>query len=481
MAPSVLSVVCRRDAVRLLRLSRTPGGTDIRLGEAMPDANDAPADLARLAARTALGAGLGAERLILGLDGGEATLRRLRFPFTARSKIDLVLGPELEPHLPVPLAETAVSWIRTALEPSPAAVALVAATPLAPLTAMREALGETFSPAPAAACLDLAGLDAVLELFAPGGASLLLCLDGAQASCLCRLDGAPAIWRTFPAAPQGDPALSDILAREALLTLAAVAPSPPRDLQLFTAGLTDASVAAAVGRAVDATVRPVAADPRWPRLADGTALPDRFAAAYGLALLGAADPGTRNFLRGDLAPVIAPAVKRRGLLLAGTALGILLVCAVGRLWFAYHRLDAAIDAAGERTAAVVEKAAPDAGPGLTITQKLSVLRGRLAAQADAAKNRDETSGTAIELLAAIHQALGPGGRTHVRRIALDDRRATIDATADDYNTVEEVKRRLSASNLFMEVEIKGAKNVPEKKQVEFQLDMRLSGRGDHGA
>ena len=130
---------------------------------------------------------------------------------------------------------------------------------------------------------------------------------------------------------------------------------------------------------------------------------------------------------------------------------------------------------------MVEKAAPDAGPGLTITQKLSVLRGRLAAQADAAKNRDETSGTAIELLAAIHQALGPGGRTHVRRIALDDRRATIDATADDYNTVEEVKRRLSASNLFMEVEIKGAKNVPEKKQVEFQLDMRLSGRGDHGA
>ena len=481
MAPSVLSVVCRRDAVRLLRLSRTPGSMDIRLAEAMPGADDTPAGLAELAAQMALGAGLGAERLILGLDGGEATLRRLRFPFTARGKIDLVLGPELEPHLPVPLAETALSWVKTALEPSPAAVALVAATPLMPLTAMLEAINDALLPAPGAACLDLAGLDAVLEQLAPAGASLLLCLDGAQASCLCRLDGAPAIWRTFPAPAQGDPALSDILAREALLTLAAVAPSPPRDLRLFTAGLADAPVAAALGSALGATARPVGAEPRWPKLTDGTALPERFAAAYGLALLGAADPGTRNFLRGDLAPVIAPAVKRRGLLLAGTALAVLLLSAVGSLWFAYHRLDAAIEAAGTRTAALVEQAAPDAGSGLTVTQKLSVLRGRLAAQADAAKSRGETSGTAIEVLAAVHQALGPGGRSHVRRISLDDRRATIDATADDYNTVEEVKRRLSASHLFTEVEIKGAKNVPEKKQVEFQLDMRLSGRGDGGA
>jgi len=481
MAPSVLSVVCRRDAVRLLRLSRTSGNMDIRLAEALPDADDTPAGLAELAAQTALGAGLGAERLILGLDGGEATLRRLRFPFTARGKIDLVLGPELEPHLPVPLTDTALSWVKTALEPSPAAVALVAATPLMPLTAMLEALSDALLPTPGAACLDLAGLDAVLERFAPTGASLLLCLDGAQASCLCRLEGAPAIWRTFPAPTQGDSALPDILAREALLTLAAVAPSPPRDLQLFTAGLADAPVAAALGSALGATARPVAAEPRWPKLADGTALPERFAAAYGLALLGAADPGTRNFLRGDLAPVIAPAVKRRGLLLAGTALAVLLLSAVGSLWFAYHRLDAAIEAAGTRTAALVEQAAPDAGSGLTVTQKLSVLRGRLAAQADAAKSRGETSGTAIEVLAAVHQALGPGGRTHVRRISLDDRRATIDATADDYNTVEEVKRRLSASHLFMEVEIKGAKNVPEKKQVEFQLDMRLSGRGDGGS
>ncbi|WP_029459243.1 PilN domain-containing protein [Solidesulfovibrio alcoholivorans] len=481
MAPSVLSVVCRRDAVRLLRLSRMPGGMDIRLAEAMPGADDTPAGLARLAAQTALGAGLGTERLILGLDGGEATLRRLRFPFTTRSKIDLVLGPELEPHLPVPLAETALSWVKTALEPSPAVVALVAATPLMPLQDMLEALSDALLPAPGAACLDLAGLDAVLERLAPTGAALLLSLDGAQASCLCRLAGAPAIWRTFPAPTQGDPALPDILAREALLTLAAVAPSPPRDLRLFTVGITDASVAAALDRAMGATAHPVAAQPRWPKLADGTALPDRFAAAYGLALLDAADPGTRNFLRGDLAPVIAPAVKRRGLLLAGTALAAVLLCAVGSLWFAYHRLDTAIEAAGHRTAALVEQAAPDAGPGLTVTQKLSVLRGRMAAQADAAKNSSDTSGSAIELLAAIHQALGPGGRTHVRRISLDDRRATIDATADDYNTVEEVKRRLSASDLFTEVEIKGAKNVPEKKQVEFQLDMRLSGRRDSGA
>lgn len=472
-------MLCREDAVQLLRLARMRATAEIRLAEVVPDAGTAPAALARLAAQTALAAGLGADRIVLGLDAGQAVLRRLRFPFTARGKIDLVLGPELESHLPYPLAEAALSWTPTALEPPPALVALAAAIPLAPLAAMLGVLGEHLL-APGAACLDLAGLDALLARLAPDGASLLLHRDGGRLSCLCRIDGAPAVWRALPVPPGETPALADILAREVRMSLAAVSPSPPRDMRLFVSGLTDPAVGKALGRALEAPVFVAAGQPDWPLLPGGSPLPDRFAAAYGIALLGIGEPGPVNFLRGELAPVIAATVKRRGLAVAGICLALLLLTAVGCVWWSYHRLDAAIEAARERTAALVGQAAPDAAPGLTLAQKLSVLRSRLAEQADQARDRGVASKTALESLAAIHQAVGPGGRVRVRRLSLDGQRATIDATADDYNTVEEVKRRLSATPLFTDVEIKGARNVPEKKQVEFQLDMRLAGRGGSG-
>ena len=49
--------------------------------------------------------------------------------------------------------------------------------------------------------------------------------------------------------------------------------------------------------------------------------------------------------------------------------------------------------------------------------------------------------------------------------------------ADDYTTVDAVKRRLAAMPVFSGVEIRGAKNNPEKKQVEFQLDLKLAAAG----
>lgn len=478
MTVAILSLLCRADAVRLVRLTGTaarPHLTDV--AEVVPEANAPPAALATLAARTALAAGLGAERIVLGLDGARASLRRLRFPFTSRRKVDLVLGPEFEPHLPFPLSGAALSWARTGLEPSPAAVVLAAAYPLADLTAMLDALAEHLLP-PSAACLDLAGLDALLGQLAPTGVSLLLGLDGARASIICRLSGRPAIWRTLTMPSTDTAARAELLAREILLTVSAVEPRPPRDLRLFLAGDMDAALAEALGQALPATPVAVSDQPAWPRLPDATPLPDRFAAAYGLGLLALADPDAMNFLRGDLAPAIAPSLKRRGTILAAASLAALLVSAVLGLLYSYGRLDRAIEATTAHTAALVAQAAPDASSGLTLNQKLSVLRGRLAEQDDLAKSRAAASGSSIEILAALHKALGSSAKVRVRRIAADEQHVTIDATADDYNTVDTVKRNLAATPFFKEVEIKGAKNVPEKKQVEFQLDIRLGGMGD---
>ncbi|MEA4858705.1 PilN domain-containing protein [Solidesulfovibrio sp.] len=478
MPASILSMLCRADGVRLLRLAGPRGRMRIaNLAEASPgDGETTPAALAALGARTALAEGLGAERLMLGLDGNAACLRRLRFPFTARGKIDLVLGPEFEPHLPFPLSEAALSWARTALEPPPAAVALAAAYPLGPLAAMLETLAGHLLPA-TEACLDLAGLDAVLARMHPSGASLLVCLDGGHAAFVCRLGGSPAIWRSLPV-PAGD--LPGFLAREALLTLSAITTRPLPALRVVLAGPCDATTRASLGEALAVPATPAAEMPTWPRLPDGAALPDRFAAVYGLALLSRDGAGSLNFLRGALTPPMPAGLRRRGLTMAGGSLAALVASAVLGLFVSYNRLDTAIAAAQARTAALVDTVAPDAAPGLTLSQKLSVLRGRLAELDGASRNRAATSGTTIEFLAAIHTALGMDDRVRARRIALDDQHATIDATADDYNTVDEVKRRLSATPFFSDVEIKGAKNVPEKKQVEFQLDIRF-GRKEAGA
>ena len=144
----------------------------------------------------------------------------------------------------------------------------------------------------------------------------------------------------------------------------------------------------------------------------------------------------------------------------------------------YWRLDAAIAAAQAETGAIVAATAPELAPGLTLAQKLSVLRGRLAEQGASARDRDLAKGSVLDMLAAIHQGLGLAGRVQARRVAADGKRVTIDAVADDYTTVDEIKRRLAAMPVFSAVEIKGAKNVPDKKQVEFQLDLKLAGSGE---
>ena len=476
MRESILAVTFRPESVKLLRLTRMPGRIGISgLAEATPPPQAAPADQVALAANLVEAHGLGADRVILGIDAGVAVLRRLRFPFTAKSKIDLVLGPEFEPHLAGPLAETALAWVKTALEPAPATVALAAAHPLAPLLELTDALTQQGLP-PAAACLDLAGLDAVAAALADTATAMVVSVTAGRADFVCRLNGEPLAWRSLPVSGDDPAGLASLLAREALLTLSPLAARPPEPLRLLLAGeaVTD-SVATALADVAGAPPLPLSGLPGWPRLADGEPLPDAFAAAYGLALLAGAGPGTRNFLRGPLAPAIPKPVVRRGIAVAGGSLVVLVLSGLAGLIHTYGRLDAAIDKAQNETSALVEQAAPELASGLTLTQKLSVLRGRLAEQSASARERGSTGGgSALEVLAAIHNGLGQGGRVVVRRIAADDKRVTIDATADDYNTVEEVKRRLAAMPLFQDVEIRGAKNVPDKNQVEFQLDIGLT-------
>lgn len=481
MRDSLLVVATRPQSLTVLRVETGPGLPAPTGATTFPLPADASAEaVAEIAARLVREQGLDARRVALGLDAAEATLRRLPFPFTAPGKIDLVLGPEYEPFLTAPPAETALAWSATALAAPPETVVLAAAMSRQALVGQTIALAAA-GLAPQAACLDLAGLDALLQALTPGCEAVLCVHVGAgRADFICRLDDAPLAWRSLPlpeAADAGQQAT--FLAREALLTLSPLAGRPPVGLTLILGGeAARPETAAALETSLGVTSTSLSTLPGWPRLTLGEALPEALALAYGLAVLAAKDPKTANFLRGDLAPAASRATLRRALLLAGGSALALAACAVGALLSMTWRLDASLARTRAETEAVVTAAAPELAPSLTTAQKLSALRGRLAERA--AARRDQGTGPAggvLEILAAIHQGLGPNGAAKALRVALDETRATIDAVADDYTTVDAVKRQLAAMPVFSGVEIRGAKNNPEKKQVEFQLDLKLAGAG----
>jgi len=359
-------------------------------------------------------------------------------------------------------------------------VVLAAALPREAVVGQAAALAAV-GLAPQAACLDLAGLDALLQALTPGCVAVL-CVHvwAGRADFVCRLDDAPLAWRSL-ALPETDDAAPQaaLLAREAVLTLSPLAGRPPVGLTLILGGeATRPETAAVLKAALGASATALSALPGWPRLPSGEPLPEALAQAYGLAVLTAKDPKTANFLRGELAPAASRATLRRALLLAGGSALALAACTVGAYFSMLWRLDASLDRIQAETEAAITAAAPELTPGLTLAQKLSALRGRLAERA--AARRDQGTGPAgsvLEILAAIHQGLGPDGAAKARRVALDESRATIDAVADDYTTVDAVKRRLAAMPVFAGVEIRGAKNNPEKKQVEFQLDLKLAAAG----
>ena len=481
MRESILAVCERPESLKVLRLERTRGRLAVTqaVSAALPP-GALPEAMAVQAAALIPDGTQPADQIILGLDGAAAVLRRLPFPFTAASKIDLVLGPEFEPYLATPLPEVALSWTLTALATPPASMTLAAAVSLDTVVGQTAALTAHGLP-PSAACLDLAGLDTLLSALLPGAdAALCVCLLDGRADFVCRLNGASLTWRSLPAPisiAAGDAADSSaFLAREAVLTLSAMASQSPAGLSLAVVG--EACAAAhtnALEKALAVPPTPLAQHADWPLLPGGEPLPDAYAAAYGLALLAAKGPGTANFLRGNLTPALSRASLRRAFVLAGGSLALLVLCAVLALVAAYWRLDTAMIKTQNETSAIVAAAAPELTPGLTLSQKVSVLRGRLAELTTSRDRSEAGTGTILEVLAAIHKELGASGKVQARRIAADDARVTIDAVADDYTTVDAVKRRLSAVPVFASVEIKGAKNMPDKKQVEFQLDLRLAG------
>lgn len=483
MRVTTLAIECHPHVVRLVRLSRRYGQVSLDgFAQAALPPDATPAALAGLARQLVADHSLAADRIVLGLSGAAAVLRRLRFPFSSRQKIAMVLGPAIEPHLTVPLDDTALAWTMTVLEAPPGTIVLAAAYPRAKLLEFVEAFRQ-HGLAPLAVGLDLAGLDAVAARLPGDGATLLVSLDRGSMRCICRFAGKAASWRSVPLpdfeGPDRTAALASFLAREASLTLSPLAgQSRATSPHVVVSGLSlyPEAVATALAQATGVPLATLAQSKILPTTQEAGALPDAFAAAYGLALSGGQSLTTLNFLQGSLAPDIPKPVLRRGQILAAGAVLVLLVSLAASLSFAFHRRHETIAALQAKAAAILAEVVPNAPKSLTLAQKLSILRARVAEQTDAeAALRKGGHVRVLDILSAMDKALPRELPVQFRRIAVTDKHVAFDATADDFATVEEVKRRLTDAKVFPSVEIKGAKNVPDKKQVQFQMDLSLPG------
>ena len=274
-------------------------------------------------------------------------------------------------------------------------------------------------------------------------------------------------------------ALASFLGREASLTLSPLAgQSKAKSPYVVVSGLSlyPPAVAAALAHATGVPLAPLAQSKILPATPEASALPDAFAAAYGLALSGGQSLHTLNFLQGSLTPDIPKPVLRRGLILTAGAGLILLASLVVSLSFAFHRRHETITALQATAATILAEVVPNAPKTLTLAQKLSILRARVAEQTDAAAAlRKGGHVRVLDILSTMDKAIPRELPVQFRRIAVTDKHVAFDATADDFTTVEEVKRRLTDAKVFPDVEIKGAKNVPDKKQVQFQMDLSLPG------
>ncbi len=480
MFARILSVVAAPPRLSIMRLSRTPRGLVLE-GFATQDVSEdaGPEQLAQAARDLAVRNGILHDAVCLGLDSSGAYLRHVHFPFSGKAKIAGVLGNELDAMLPQSAATLAATFAETALDPGPGRTVLAAAMERDTVQDMVQAFaGQGMEVT--LAVPDIAGLDAVLaEVEEPSGSPWLALLPGADhVDVLCRMGRLPLYWRRIPAAPDQS---GDVLARE--LRLAALNAARGNTPPAFTSVAVGIQGHDAPQELFQATQDALGvcqphALPLPPFFREHPELRDQASAmlaAYGVARMGLGLAAPVDLLRPG-APL--PTLTRRGrkemLLAVGGAALIFLVSLLGGAGIQQARKSSTLDDLRQRTTAILAETIPDAPANLSVDQKLSILR---RAVNDAAQNAAEPTaqpGALLPVLGALHRAVPAGMNIRVTRLAQDEAQIAIDATADDFNAVEELKRRISATRMFKGVDIRGVKSSPEKKGVEFRLEMTLA-------
>jgi Tfp pilus assembly PilM family ATPase/Tfp pilus assembly protein PilN len=466
-------------------------------------------------------AGLSGDRVLLGLGGDRAYLRRVAFPFSSQEKIEQALPFEMEPSLPLPRQELIFAFRSLGRASQGGCRVLGAAMPRADVERWITCLRERGLD-PTRIDLSLSGLagvgDSIAgELSRPGFAvwyagysrsALAVLHHGSLLQArsfrlgtedLSRMlargtgetpeDMAERMERNafrFPGSEDGqesahgaeDEGLEEcVLAvhRELVQTLWVVQNESPGvevdEILLFGPGAAWGGLWSAV--AARSGVRFfIAGDVALPFL-DPALLRERelpeIVPAAGLALAEGRKKAGWDFRKGDLA--YRGGSRRRSLLHAGIGLGVLLLCLVAAFTFHLRLKQQQLNEVRARMEREFRQSVPEASDSLRPAQFASVLQNRIRSLREQTEKapRDAAGLSPLDLLLFVSKSAPDEPGFRLKRLSMDAREALLVGNAGSYDTVNRIRESLLSERGVKTVQIQGVTANQDGETVRFTL------------
>ena len=410
--------------------------------------------------------------------------RTVQLPFADRKKVEKVIGFELSPLLPVPLAEVMIDFSTGGGSPVEDGQTLVLAGAV-----LRSRLGEYL------AHLRALSLDpeivvprgfAAADLLSQKTAAALLAVVEADSLFLASLDGSRVSYVRVATLPPEAETRWDRLGKQLRYTLLAYQEITGHDFSpeaVYLSGLTDAEhMPDTLEKSLGIPVRRLDVADLWQSLTGATlmgmlgASPAAAGAAANLApalgLLRQTRRSGLNFRQGEFA---ASGKWRQysGLLAPTAVLGLLvLVLGVSGYFYDLYQLQKQIHVLDARVVSVFQECCPHI---TEIVDPLPQLQAELKQLKEKSGMPEEIARSAytIDILNDISRLIPDGIDLEVSRLVVGPEEVLVTGHTDAFTAVDAIKNRLGESPRFGPVEISSATMNKIDQRVHFKLRVVL--------